>query len=700
MGNLGVRRFIAAFCLSISGCPRRFAAGRRPKKAAMNCRTPKGGWPLKGPGKKRDDDGLPPPGVNACARKKAVALYGVRIQNPKRRSLARICALALLVVCGASTAAWPAEAPSSALLGAPAFMPSPARPVGWRGDGTGHYPGATPPTKWSRTLSGGRPQSSGILWMTPIPAGASAPIVVGDRIFFGFDPYGLMCVGKKDGRILWYRTHHYYEVMPAADRKTVNEQAKVLYAKIKEHFNVEIMRMSAAVSPVGVPEANRFMRWEWGQQVAEAQKQLDAAVRDVDKKKYFNEHREWAWAAATPVSDGKFVYMWFSHRVAVCYDLEGNRQWVTLEPSEQTKHDAAEHGRHSSPVLAAGKFIVQYGQDIIALDCKTGKVAWNKPMTARPFFCTPDYSSLVLAYAGRQAFVVDCQGEGFRASDGERGWLPKKDYAGENTTAIVEKNSVFVWDRKGLFQLYIPPVLGPMAQPVPGKSSLWEGYLVGSPLYFNGLVYTVGTKGEFRVFDAQAGSEVYQKTLSLPFYYTYVSCPGYCASPTLAGKYIYIMDNQGDTLILEPGREYKQIAINKIETPDRKAKDKDGKETLVYEQTLSNPVFDGAVMFIRGQQYLYCIGEKGRQERLLAAEKAEQKRQQALEKAKQDRQLALEKAKWRTWTDATGEHQVQAKFNGVISGTVKLLKADGATLEVPLEKLSDEDREWIANRNK
>ena len=34
--------------------------------------------------------------------------------------------------------------------GAPDFMPTPERPLGWRGDGTGRYPDATPPTIWSR----------------------------------------------------------------------------------------------------------------------------------------------------------------------------------------------------------------------------------------------------------------------------------------------------------------------------------------------------------------------------------------------------------------------------------------------------------------------------------------------------------------------------------------------------------------------
>ena len=38
-------------------------------------------------------------------------------------------------------------------LGSPDFYPSPEHPVGWRGDGSGRFPGATPPTVWSRRLA-------------------------------------------------------------------------------------------------------------------------------------------------------------------------------------------------------------------------------------------------------------------------------------------------------------------------------------------------------------------------------------------------------------------------------------------------------------------------------------------------------------------------------------------------------------------
>lgn len=52
----------------------------------------------------------------------------------------------------------------------------------------------------------------------------------------------------------------------------------------------------------------------------------------------------------------------------------------------------------------------------------------------------------------------------------------------------------------------------------------------------------------------------------------------------------------------------------------------------------------------------------------------------------------------RTWTDATGQFEVEAEFGGCAFGTVKLKKPDGSIVEVPLEKLSEEDQAWIRRR--
>jgi hypothetical protein len=86
---------------------------------------------------------------------------------PKRKVAARVILAAVIVgQSGAAIVAEEGQAPVSAQaggtprptsdkapLGSPGFYPSPERPVGWRGDGSGRFPGATPPTVWSRRLA-------------------------------------------------------------------------------------------------------------------------------------------------------------------------------------------------------------------------------------------------------------------------------------------------------------------------------------------------------------------------------------------------------------------------------------------------------------------------------------------------------------------------------------------------------------------
>ncbi len=55
---------------------------------------------------------------------------------------------AVFLTCGGPATVVGKEVP----LGSADFVPSPAQPVGWRGDWTGKYPGATPPVHWGRTM--------------------------------------------------------------------------------------------------------------------------------------------------------------------------------------------------------------------------------------------------------------------------------------------------------------------------------------------------------------------------------------------------------------------------------------------------------------------------------------------------------------------------------------------------------------------
>ena len=80
-----------------------------------------------------------------------------------------------------------------------------------------------------------------------------------------------------------------------------------------------------------------------------------------------------------------------------------------------------------------------------------------------------------------------------------------------------------------------------------------------------------------------------------------------------------------------------------------------------------------------------------------AAEKARRAAAEAKRQAEKEHKAAVEAAKWRTWSDASGKHEIKAKYSGAISGKVKLVKEDGSAVWIPLEKLSDEDQKWIAN---
>src|SRR5438045_739996 len=86
-------------------------------------------------------------------------------------------------------------------LGASEFQPSPEQPVGWRGDGSGRYPGANGPLAWERKPAADGYSTKGIVWMAPLPnIGVACPIIVGDRIFLTSEICDLVCLDKQSGR--------------------------------------------------------------------------------------------------------------------------------------------------------------------------------------------------------------------------------------------------------------------------------------------------------------------------------------------------------------------------------------------------------------------------------------------------------------------------------------------------------------------
>jgi outer membrane protein assembly factor BamB len=90
------------------------------------------------------------------------------------------------------TAAEEAPAPP---LGSAEFRPTPGHPFGWRGDGSGRYPGATPVTEWSATKN--------VRWNVEVGKSYSSPVVTDKLVLVTSEPNLLICLDRADGKEKW-----------------------------------------------------------------------------------------------------------------------------------------------------------------------------------------------------------------------------------------------------------------------------------------------------------------------------------------------------------------------------------------------------------------------------------------------------------------------------------------------------------------
>lgn len=504
----------------------------------------------------------------------------------------------------------------SAPLGSIKAVPSAERPVGWRGDGSGRYPGATPPTSWERTTNGAGYATKGIVWMAPLPnSSAATPIIVGDKIFLTSEVSDLVCLDKLSGRVLWIRSSPEFEALSDEDRKINSAYADKLaplaaeLAKANDDAVVALnARMPTALTttPRALEPALKRKR--------DLEKQIEKEQLAIDKKRF---ERYWGqgvfgFSGQTPTSDGKHVCVFFTTGVTACYDLGGNRKWIA-----GGRGGGSEHGNFASPLLVGNKLVV-WANEMRAYDVDSGKLAWTNAAKA---FNT--YGSLFRVESGGELVAAFQWGFFARVRDGQPIW-DKGAFGDSVSTPIVEGDTIFAHGgypkfndkTKGLKAFKIPASADSGKLTVAyelkeqwaddeiavdkQKNPFDRGY-VSSPLYVDGLIYQLTQGGGLVVNDAATGAAVYRKVLPLKPRTQYWNWAGCSASPTLAGKYIYLMDNQGTALVIQPGREYREVARNFL------AESKDGKEQA---QMLASPIFEAARMYWRTPGHLVCIGEK------------------------------------------------------------------------------------------
>jgi outer membrane protein assembly factor BamB len=522
--------------------------------------------------------------------------------------------VAALVSLTALTGAMATASAASAPLGSPQFMPAPDRPVGWRGDGTGRYPGANPPTVWERKKTGDGYAMKGIVYATPMPnIGVSCPIIVGPRVFVTTESADLICLDKQTGRIAWIQSNPQFEGASEEDSKAHPEIAKKLTPLLAQltKANADTVEQLNAAMATAATAANRPTPPAVTKK-REIEKQINDAQLAIDKKLFGTNWAQavFGFAGPTPTCDGKHVYVFFTTGVSACYDLAGNRKWIALG-----KGMGSEHGNFASPLLCGNQLIV-WANELRGYDLQSGKLTWTTPAKA-----SNTYGSLFRVMAGSEPVAGFQSGFFVRAKDGQAIWGTQA-FGDAVATPVVEGGIIFAHtgypiypkSKEGLKAFKVPAdtsggKLAPAYDfktewaenelPIDPKKNPFDRGFVASPLFVDGLIYQVTQGGGLLVNNAATGELVYRKVLPLKPKTEYWNWAGTSASPTLAGKHIYLMDNQGMTLVIQPGPQYKELATNMLE------ESRDGKS---QDQNVSTPVFEGTRMYYRTPSFLYCIG--------------------------------------------------------------------------------------------
>jgi outer membrane protein assembly factor BamB len=316
-----------------------------------------------------------------------------------------------------------------------------------------------------------------------------------------------------------------------------------------------------------------------------------------------------SYATPTPVTDGQRVYAFFGGGGAVALDVEGKIAWRNTDNTFYSQH-----GLGASPILYKDLLLMPWDHSIqggpeprigwqipwdksfvLALDRNTGKERYRAMRgMSRIGHMTPR----IVEVDGKPQLVSAAGDiiEGFDPDTGERIWWVNTGGEGVVPSPVFGEGMVFSSSGfatpVGKQKIY-PAVRafklggrGDMTQ----SNLVWEQKkfvpMIPSLLWADHLLYSVKEDGHAMCMDDADGKIVWQQRLD----------GTYSASPLYADGKMYFLNDNGNTTVIEAGREFKRVATNELNEPCQ----------------ASIAASDGR-LFIRTESHLYCIRQSPKQ---------------------------------------------------------------------------------------
>lgn len=295
-------------------------------------------------------------------------------------------------------------------------------------------------------------------------------------------------------------------------------------------------------------------------------------------------HSKNSHASPTPIVTDDFVYVHFGAPGTACLKHNGEVVWVTPHKYRMV------HGSGGSPILHEGRLYLSCDggdvQFVIALDAATGKQVWKQPRPNNPSRKKFAFSTPAIIQVNGSAQLVSAGAGGVSSLHPETGkQIWRVDYADGYSVvpqATMGKGLVFVssaFDRPTLYA--IDPTATGNVTDSHVKWTMSKGAPhTPSPLVVGDEIYIVSDRGVATCLNATTGEEHWQERLGGNF----------SASPVFADGKIYFLNETGETTVVKPGTEYRELAKNQLKG-----------------RTLSTPaVIDGALL-IRTDTHLVRI---------------------------------------------------------------------------------------------
>jgi outer membrane protein assembly factor BamB len=351
-------------------------------------------------------------------------------------------------------------------------------------------------------------------------------------------------------------------------------------------------------------------------------------------------------SAATPVTDGENVYVFFRDLGIVSYDPAGKLRWKREMGPFHNRMGAV-----ASPIVAGGSLVMVLDQtdrsSIVALSLSTGQVNWETPRTetdawATPLVYEPTGSAPQVVTAGAGQYGAHALGTGERLwshkglapaivaspvmtgntlvgfgygydsippfsealarNDTDRdgrlsieecgtsAWMiGMAKYQGARDGYVDEPDWLAAWGATIAPSSLVAVALDRDASGAIKPRELWRYEksfvaVVPSPLVLDGLVYTIKNGGILTTLAVEDGAVV--KTARVG------NTPAsYSASPVATGGRIYLANEDGVVFVLKGGKDWEVIASNDLGEP-------------IY----ATPALSQGRIYVRGAKSLFSFG--------------------------------------------------------------------------------------------